>query len=142
MPKEVHYVLFSVDELRKSLCDYANTHAGAGSDRYDSVERFSLRKMPEGGIGAHVILKKHGSDASLDREFVASDIVTALLLSCRTHAIPVAQRAHKVAESFGDNQVALMMTVDFPKTDPIVTGHDVLYSGSDAEEGKTRVRAG
>jgi len=141
MPKEVHYVLFSADELRKSLCDFANTHAVSGSDRYDSIEKLSLHKTPEGGVGAHVILKKHGGDASLDRQFVASDIVSALLLSCRRHAIPVAQRAHKAAEAFGDEQVALMMTVDFPKTSPIVSGHDVLYGGAEAEEGKSRVRS-
>jgi hypothetical protein len=139
MPKEVHYLLFSAEELRECISDYVATHAGSGADRYEAVRDITLYETPEGGVGARVKLRKSDTKESEEREFVASDVVSALLMSCRKLGIPVAQRAHKAAEAFGD-QIALMMTVDFLKEAPIVSGQEVRYTGADAEEARTRVR--
>lgn len=139
MPKEIRYLLFSSDELRDCLHDYANGHAAAGTDRYDAVHDVSLTQTPDGGVGVHVKLRKQGTDEVEERDFVASDLNSALLLFCSKRGIPLAKRAHKSAEIFSD-QIALMMTIDFPNQGPSVKEKSVQYSGAEAQEAQSRVR--
>jgi hypothetical protein len=139
MPKEVHYLLFSNDELRECLSDYLTSHAASGAERYEIVQEVALFETPEGGVGARIKLRKLQNNEPDEREFVASDMVRALLLYCGKLDIPIAQRAHKATEAFG-KQIALMMTVDFPKRPPTVSDRQVRYTGADAQEARSRAR--
>ena len=139
MPKEIRYLLFSADELRDCLHDYANGHAAVGTDRYVAVQDVSLTQTPEGGVGAHVKLRKQGNDEIEERDFVASDLNSALLLFCGKRSIPLAKRAQKSVEIFSD-QIALMMTLDFPNKGPSIKEQAVQYSGTEAQEAQSRVR--
>lgn len=139
MPKEVRYLLFSTDELRECLHDYANGHAAAGTDRYDAVQDVSLTQTPEGGAGAHVKLRKQGTDEVEERDFVASDLNSALLLFCSKRGIPLAKRAQKSVEIFSD-QIALMMTINFPNQGPSINEQTVQYGGAEAQDAQSRVR--
>jgi hypothetical protein len=141
MPKEVHYLLFSRKEIAECLRDYASTHAASGADRYESVQDIVFIETSDGNVGAHIKLRRRNNPEPAERYFVTSDILSALLSFCRRHDIPVAQRAHKAIEVFGD-QIALMMIVDFPAEAPTVVGGELRYTGSDAAGARSRVRGG
>lgn len=139
MPKEVHYLLFSRDELRECLVGYVGTQRAADAHGFDDIEEVSLVTGPDRSVTAQAKLRRYNSKEREERTFTADDIVSAILLFCRRRRIPLAQRAHKMVEALGD-QVALMMTVDFPKQSPSVSGQDIRYTGTEAEEARGRVR--
>jgi hypothetical protein len=140
MPKEVHYLLLSPDEMRECMCDYTNGPGAVGKDRYERVSEVELLQSTEGGINARVKLHKRDEKEPEVREFIASDIASALLAYCRKRNIPIAKRANKKVEMF-NGQIALMMTVDFPKEDPSVSDSAVNYTGIEAQEVQSRTRS-
>jgi hypothetical protein len=79
-----------------------------------------------------------GDPKAREKVFAPSEVLGALIQFCRSHRIPLAQRAHKSVEVFGD-QLALMTTINLSRGEPSVDGGTIRYNGNDVAETRQRL---
>jgi hypothetical protein len=104
MPKEVHYFLFSVDEVKQALLDYYTLGNPASRIAYaDGLQLFGTEQI---GVGAKLILPGTASARPSELAFTPKEVLEAIIQYCRSRRIPLARRAEKSIRAIGD-QLAL-----------------------------------
>lgn len=136
MAKEVHYILFTREEVQSALLDY---YAMVNqSFRPEFAKGLSLFHGPT-GIAAAIGIESSVDHCSIRHNFAPSELASAMIQYCRNHRMPLARHADKTFDLFGD-QLALMSTINLRSADPYINGNKVEYKDKDLE--RTRRRAG
>jgi len=104
MPKEVHYFLFSADEVKQALLDYYTLGNPASRIAYaDGLQLFGTEQI---GVGAKLMLPGTASARPSELTFTPKEVLEAIIQYCRSRRIPLARRAEKTIRAIGD-QLAL-----------------------------------
>ena len=107
MPKEIHYFLFTREEVFDALVRFQATRAERLP--HDTVATVRLIEDHQ-GVSA-MIVGNSKAKPNFSADFDNADILGALVLFCRNRRIPLATRASKRLELIGD-QVALLTTLN------------------------------
>lgn len=135
MPKEIHYFLFTREEVFDALVRFQATRAEKLP--HDSVATIKLRE-DKAGVSA-MIVGKSKAKPSFSFDFENADILGALVLFCRNRRIPLATRASKRLELVGD-QVALLTTMNLTTKAPSTGTGSIRYEDDDVEARRQMVR--
>jgi hypothetical protein len=145
MPKEVHYFLFSADEVKQALLDYYTLGNPASRIAYaDGLQLFDTEQI---GVGAKLILPSTVSARPSELTFTPADVLEAIIQYCRSRRIPLARRAEKSIHAI-DDQIALasIANVSLRKrkgdgskpspqvTDPVSVPKPLLFGQKSASE--------
>ena len=104
MPKEVHYFLFSADEVKQALLDYYTLSNPASRIAY--ADGLQLCDTEQVGVSAKLMLPSTASARASELTFTAKDVLEAIIQYCRSRRIPLARRAEKSIRAI-DDQLAL-----------------------------------
>lgn len=135
MPKEIHYFLFTREEVFDALVRFQATRAEKLP--HDAVATIKLRE-DKAGVSA-MIVGKSKAKPSFSFDFENADILGALVLFCRNRRIPLATRASKRLELVGD-QVALLTTMNLTAKAPSTGTGSIRYEDDDVEARRQMVR--
>ena len=135
MPKEIHYFLFTREEVFDALVRFQATRAEKLP--HDAVATVKLRE-DKAGISA-MLVGKSKIKPSFSFEYENADILGALVLYCRNRRIPLATRASKRLELVGE-QIALLTTMNLTAKAPSADGLSVRYEDDDVEARRQMVR--
>ncbi len=135
MPKEIHYFLFTREEVFNALVRFQATRAEKLP--HDAVATVKLREE-KGGVSA-MLVGKSKTKPGFSFEYENADIVGALVLYCRNRRIPLATRASKRLELVGD-QIALLTTLNLTAKAPSADALSVRYEDDDVEARRQMVR--
>jgi len=135
MPKEIHYFLFTREEVFDALVRFQATRAEKLP--HDAVATIKLRE-DKAGVSA-MIVGKSKAKPSFSFDFENADILGALVLFCRNRRIPLATRASKRLELVGD-QVALLTTMNLTTKAPSTGTGSIRYEDDDVEARRQMVR--
>ena len=124
MPKEVHYFLFSREETVNALFGYY--WLMTPPPRADRGVSASLQKS-DMGITATLRVQSTATDKTEFVKFDSDQVLSALVLYCQERRIPLAARANKILEQFGE-QIALMTTLNLGNARPEASGDKVRYT--------------
>lgn len=124
MPKEVHYFLFSKEETINALFGYY--WLMTPPPRADRGVSATLQKG-EGGISATLKVQALATGKSDVVKLDADQVLSALVLYCQERRIPLAARAHKILEQFGE-QIALLTTLNLGQARPEAASGKVRYT--------------
>ena len=113
MPSEMRKLIFTTDELREALINYAlRTQRRLPAA---SIERVVIAKTA--GITATFVYAPLDGNSPSSIEFDETNIAAAIILYCRTRDIPLPRRGRKILTPF-DESVAMLVQIDHP--DPSV----------------------
>lgn len=136
MPKEIHYFLFTREEVFDALVRFQATRAEKLP--HDAVATIKLRADKTGVFA--MIVGKSKAKPSFSVDFADADILGALVLFCRSRRIPLATRASKRLELIGD-QVALLTTMNLTAKAPSAAAGAIRYEDDDVEARRQMVKA-
>lgn len=135
MPKEIHYFLFTREEVFDALVRFQATRAEKLP--HDAVATIKLRSDKHGVSAMIVGQSKAKPGFSVD--FDNADILGALVLFCRNRRIPLATRASKRLELVGD-QIALLTTLNLAAKAPSTDTGSIRYEDDDVEARRQMVK--
>src|SRR5918912_1034764 len=123
MPKEVHYFLFSREETINALFGYY--WLMTPPPRADRGVSANLQRG-DNGITGVLKVESIGTGKTDLVKFDSDQVLSALVLYCQERRIPLAARANKLLEQFGE-QVALMTTLNLGSARPEASDDKVRY---------------
>jgi hypothetical protein len=129
MPKEVHYFLFSREETVNALFGYY--WLMTPPPRADRGVSASLQKG-DMGITATLRVQSTATDKAEFVKFDSDQVLSALVLYCQERRIPLAARANKILEQFGQ-QIALLTTLNLGSARPEASDDKVRYTDDAVE---------
>lgn len=134
MPKEVHYYLFSRDELHVALTLYQ--HARGEKIPPDAVPGVRLSGGP-GGPSATLALADGDGAPRQVFDYDQDQLLGAVVLFCKAQRIPLAVRANKRVELAGDG-LALVATLNAEPGVPERQGGAIRYTDQDLEAARRK----
>ena len=136
MPKEINYLVFSNEELSAAITGLRRSQGNPLPG--DTVERLTTRKT-ETSFQVTVWVKTNRSGKVILVIVDPHEVLSALILFCKSVGIPLALKAHKVLDVIG-NQVAMLTTVNFSYNRPEEKNGVIVYTDDELEAGKTRLQ--
>jgi hypothetical protein len=136
MPREINYLAFSTEELSAALagfrCSQGNPFPG------DMVERLTIRKTETSfQVTARIKITRSGKVILVMVE--PHEVLSALILFCKSVGIPLALKAHKALDVIGD-QVAMLTTVNFSYNRPEEKNGVIVYTDDELEANKASLQ--
>src|SRR5690349_10885695 len=136
MPKEINYLVFSNEELSAAITGLRRSQGNPLPG--DTVERLTTRKT-ETSFQVTAWVKTNRSGKVIPVMVDPHEVLSALILFCKSVGIPLALKAHKALDVFGD-QVAMLSTVNFSYNRPEEKNGAIVYTDDELEAGKTRLQ--
>ena len=136
MPKEINYLVFSNEELSAAITGLRRSQGNPLPG--DTVERLTTRKT-ETSFQVTAWVKTNRSGKVIPVMVDPHEVLSALILFCKSVGIPLALKAHKVLDVIG-NQVAMLTTVNFAYNRPEQKNGAIVYTDDELEAGKTRLQ--
>jgi formate dehydrogenase assembly factor FdhD len=124
MPIEVRYIMFTPEETRHAVVAFALKEGYAGTP--DDILALNI----SGGTHevVSVNLEIRGPTKNKAIKIASERLVSALLLYCNGHKIPIPRRAQKMFESSSDG-ITMVLTTDLMQKQPVVVGDHITYTG-------------
>jgi hypothetical protein len=137
MPKEIHYILFSKEELHVALVQFQR--ARAEKLPTGGIPTLELSTGPEGPV-AKMTIAGIGENASTQSfEFGQDQLLGAITLFCKAQRIPLAVRAEKRIEVVGD-RLALLATLNAERGAPEKQDGTIRYTDQEIEAGRKTLK--
>ena len=136
MPKEINYLVFSNEELSAAITGLRRSQGNPLPG--DTVERLTTRKT-ETSFQVTAWVKTNRSGKVIPVMVDSHEVLSALILFCKSVGIPLALKAHKALDVIGD-QVAMLSTVNFSYNRPEEKNGAIVYTDDELEAGKTRLQ--
>ena len=137
MTKEIHYFLFSKEEVFSALVDYQYSLARPLPKGSAATLRMIDRTD---GIEAVMQCRSEASpDEVTEFTFSSTDLLAAVILYCSKGRIPMAARANKRLELLGD-QLALLTTMNLDHPRPETHNNTIRYTDDAVEARRKAVR--
>jgi hypothetical protein len=137
MTKEIHYFLFSKEEVFSALVDYQYSLARPLPKGSTATLRMTERTD---GIEATVQCRSEGNpDEETELTFSSMDLLAAIILYCSKGRIPMAARANKRLELLGD-QLALLTTMNLEHPRPETHNNAIRYTDDAVESRRKAIR--
>jgi hypothetical protein len=136
MPKEINYLVFSNEELSAAITGFRRSQGNPLPG--DTVERLTTRKT-ETSFQVTAWVKTNRSGKVIPVMVDPHEVLSALILFCKSVGIPLALKAHKALDVIGD-QVAMLTTVNFSYNRPEEKNGAIVYTDDELEAGKTRLQ--
>ena len=128
MPSEMRKLVFTSDELREALINYAlRTQRRLPAAR---IEHVAVAKA--GGVTATFVYAPSDDHSPDPIEFDETNVAAAIILYCRTREIPLPRGGRKILTPFEDS-VAMLVQSDHP--DPSVGTPPPASSGNTGRRG-------
>ena len=137
MPKEINYLVFSNEELSAAITGLRRSQGNPLPG--DTVERLTTRKT-ETSFQVTVWVKTNRSGKVILVIVDPHEVLSALILFCKSVGIPLALKAHKALDVIGD-QVAMLATVNFSYSRPEEKNGVIVYTDDELEASKTSLQA-
>ena len=113
MPSEMRKMVFTEEELRAALVNYAlRTNKKLPNATIDKIQ---LEEKE--GISATIIYRHDESEEAKTVVFEETHVAAAIVLFCRAHEIPLPREARKVLVP-ADNSVAMIVQLDHSNKSP------------------------
>jgi hypothetical protein len=137
MPKEIHYFLFSNEELHVALTQFQR--ARSETLPAGGIPALKLESGP-GGLSARLTITATDESASRRTfEFNEQQLLGAVTLFCKSQRIPLAVRAEKRLEVVGD-RLALLATVNAERGAPEKQEGTIRYTDQDLESRRRKLK--
>ena len=137
MPKQVRCLVFSNEELSAAITGLRRSQGNPLPG--DTVERLTTRKT-ETSFQVTVWVKTNRSGKVILVIVDPHEVLSALILFCKSVGIPLALKAHKALDVIGD-QVAMLATVNFSYSRPEEKNGVIVYTDDELEASKTSLQA-
>lgn len=136
MPREINYLVFSNEELFAALAGFRRSQGNPLPG--DAVERLTIRKT-ETSFQVMARVKTNRSGKVIPVMVEPHEVLSALILFCKSIGIPLALKAHKALDVIGD-QVAMLTTVNFSYNRPEEKNGVIVYTDDELEANKASLQ--